>query len=362
LGQRAKILTQILGIPGWNVCEAYFEWKPDVLGETWARVDLRLNPDPSPWEARLILTLSRRLTAKCSICGRRCPRRHCRTKLRRFRDLSWSSFEVWLEYEPERVVCDHCHKKPVEWLPFADPYQHETTRFQQNLTVEAASMPILHVAERHGLSWSTVRRIEEQAIIRWEGTRPVKTLRMVGIDEKYLGRRGRSPHRFVTIISDLETGEPIWFGYGRDEATVKRWLDTLTQEQKANIVLFAMDMHEAFWNAINNDRLLNHAAIVHDPFHVLKRANEAVDELRRAVFFRAGTEMREIGRGTRWLFLQANEKCTKRQKKTLKRLAWVQPAAREWLPSQGRAASRVALPESPDHGERLESHSSTHPV
>jgi len=320
MGQRAKILTQILGIPGWRVTDAFFEWKPDDPREAAERVDLRLNPNPSQWTARLILQLSRRLTARCGICGRLCCHRHSGTKVRRFRDLSWSGFEVWLEYEPERVACDHCDKKPVELLPFADPYQHETRRFQQNLTVEAASMPILHVAERHGLSWSTVRRIEEQAITRWEITRTKRILRMVGIDEKYLGRRGKSGHRYVTIISDLETGEPIWTEYGRDEAAVKRWLDTLTPEEKANIVLFAMDMHEAFWNAIDNDLLLDHAAIVHDPFHVIKRANAAVDELRRAVFFRASKQMREIGTGSRWLFLKAGEKCTGAEKTRLRRL------------------------------------------
>ena len=320
MGQRATILTQILGIPGWKVADIFFEWKPKDPSDPGERVDRRVNPSPSPWLARLILKVSRRLTARCSNCGALCARRHCRTKLRRFRDLSWSRFEVWIEYEPERVLCEHCHTNPVEMLPFADRYQHETQRFQQNLTVEAASMPILHVAGRYGMSWSTVRRIEVEGITRWELTRAKRMLRMVGIDEKYLGRRGKSGHRFVTVISDLETGEPIWIGYGRDEATVKRWLDTLTREEKANIVLFAMDMHEAFWNAIDNDPLLSHAAIVHDPFHVTKRANEAVDEMRRAIFFRAGKQMRTIGTGSRWLFLKAGTQCTRTEKKKLRRL------------------------------------------
>jgi transposase len=320
MGQRAKILTQILDIRGWKVTDAIFEWKPEDPRNAAERVDLRLNPRPSPWTTRLILQLSRRFTARCGICGRLCSQRHSGTRRRRFRDHSWSGFEVWLDYEPERVVCDHCHQTPVEQLPFADPYQHETKRFQQTLTVEAASMPTLHVSERHGLSWATVRRIEEQAIARWEATRPKKQLRMGGLDEKFLGRRGKSGHRFVTVVSDLETGEPIAIEYGRDEAAVKRWLDTLTAKEKANIKLFAMDMHEPFWNAIDNDPLLDHVAITHDPFHIMKRANEAVDELRRAVFFRAGTEMRNLGTGARWLFLKASEKCTRAERKKLHKL------------------------------------------
>lgn len=321
MGQRARILTQVLGIPGWKVTDAFFEWKAFSPDEAVVRVNLKLNPAPSPWRARLILQLSRRLTARCGKCGRLCRRRHSGTEVRRWKDLSWAGFEVWLEYEPIRVDCEHCDATPVERLPFADPYQHETCRFQQHLTVEAASMPTLHVAEMHDLSWGTVRRIEEQAIARWEATRPQRPLQMGALNEKYLGRRGHheSGERFVTIVSDLETGEPIWIGYGRDEATVREWLDTLTPEQKKAIKLFAMDMHEPFWNAIDNDPQLDHVAIAHDAFHVVKRANSAVDELRRQVFFRAGEEMRAIGRGNRWLCLRAWEKLTRSEKKKLKR-------------------------------------------
>jgi transposase len=84
--------------------------------------------------------------------------------------------------------------------------------------------------------------------------------------------------------------------------------------------LFAMDMHEAFKNAVENDPKLKHVAIVHDPFHVMKRANEAIDELRRAIFFRADDDMRALGRGTRWLFLRAWERNTPGQQSDLKAL------------------------------------------
>jgi transposase len=69
-----------------------------------------------------------------------------------------------------------------------------------------------------------------------------------------------------------------------------------------------MDMHRAYWNAVDNTRGLEHAAIVHDPFHIMKLAGQMVDDLRREAFFRAGPELRGIGRGKRWLFLRAWER------------------------------------------------------
>jgi hypothetical protein len=99
-------------------------------------------------------------------------------------------------------------------------------------------------------------------------------------------------------VSHLETGVPVWIGDGCDSTTLKSWLDTLTLEQKAAIKAFCrVDMHEPFKKAIREGEALAHVAIAHDPFHVIKRAGEAVTELRRSVFFRAGPELREAGKG-----------------------------------------------------------------
>ena len=178
-------------------------------------------------------------------------------------------------------------------------------------------MPVMHVAALNGLSWGTVRRAEEAALARWNATREASPLRDVGVDEKWLGRRHKLDYDFVTIVSNLETGEPLWIGPGRSAASLAAWLATLTSPQKAAIRLFAMDMHDAFRNAVRADPELAHAAIVHDPFHVMKRAGEAVDEMRREVFFRAGSNLRRIGRGSRWLLLRAWERCTEDEKARL---------------------------------------------
>ena len=146
---------------------------------------------------------------------------------------------------------------------------------------------------------------ELDAIQRWDRNQPTPPLHQVGVDEKWLGRRHKRKEKFVTIVSNLETGVPLWIGYGRGSETLKSWLDTLGPEQKAAIRLFACDMHEPFKKAIRDDPGLHHAAIVHDPFHVIKRAGEAVTELRRSIFFRASPELREVGRGTRWLVLRS---------------------------------------------------------
>jgi transposase len=43
--------------------------------------------------------------------------------------------------------------------------------------------------------------------------------------------------------------------------------------------------------------------IVYDKFHILQHASQAVDEVRRAEFFRKGGAARDVVRGKRWLLL-----------------------------------------------------------
>ena len=41
--------------------------------------------------------------------------------------------------------------------------------------------------------------------------------------------------------------------------------------------------------------------IVYDKFHIIQHANDAVDEVRRAEFFRKGRKMRDVIKGKKWI-------------------------------------------------------------
>jgi transposase len=312
MGQRAKILAEILGFRGWKVVDAFLE---DANGQLVFPL-AGFGPIPG---TRLVLRAQRQWAPRCSQCGAIChASAHERLQTRRWADLPWGEHPVVIEATPIRVKCRRCNGAPVEMVAWADPKQRQSRRLQQHLALEAASMPVLHVAAKYGLSWGTVRRAEGAALDRWNASRPDHPLRRVGVDEKWLGRRHRLDYKFVTIVSNLDTGEPIWIGRGRDEAALQSWIDTLTPEQKAALELFAMDMHRPFVNAVRQNQDLAHVAVVHDPFHLMKRAGKAMDEMRRAYFFRAGPELRGVGRGTRWLVLRAWERCGEEQRAKLK--------------------------------------------
>jgi len=99
MGQRARILTEILGFDGWKVTDTFFE---TAAGE-------RVHPVRGfalIRDTRLVLSVERRWLPRCSKCGGPCHDVHERLAPRRWADLSWHPVE--LRYAPVRVRCPRC--------------------------------------------------------------------------------------------------------------------------------------------------------------------------------------------------------------------------------------------------------------
>jgi hypothetical protein len=78
------------------------------------------------------------------------------------------------------------------------------------------SAAVRPVARQFGLAASTVRGIDLRYLERWAKRRRKPVLRQMGVDEIYLDKK----QKFVTVVSNLETGEPVWFEAERKEAAL----------------------------------------------------------------------------------------------------------------------------------------------
>jgi len=120
----------------------------------------------------------------------------------------------------------------------------------------------------------------------------------MGVDEIWLGKRTK----FLTVVSNLESGEPLWFGRDRLQTTLDTFFrEELSRGQRARIQAACVDMWQAFTNRIR--AWAPRCRIIYDKFHVMQHANAAVDEVRRAEFFRKGGHVRQVVKGKRWLLL-----------------------------------------------------------
>ena len=232
----------------------------------------------------------------CSGCGGKASKIE-EVREREVRDLPWRKYQTTVVVEYYRVRCPKCGLKVevVPQLPSKAPFSKD---FEDAVGLACESAAARQVARQFGLPASTVRAIDLRYLERWAKSRRKPALREVGVDEIYLGKT----QKFLTVVSNLETGEPLWFGQDRTEDTVDEFFRTqLSAFQRKHIRAACVDMWEPFTASIL--KWAPQCRIVFDKFHVMQHACKAVDEVRRAEFFRKGGRMRGIVKGKRWLLL-----------------------------------------------------------
>ena len=187
--------TRLLGWPGYKVYRSEIDESGKKL-KLWAR--------RKRGNKQLV----------CSGCGRP-VRAIVQTYEREVRDLPWSIYHATVVVELYRVRCPDCGIKAekVPLLPSKAPFSE---RFEDAVGQACESAAASRVAKQFGLSASTVRAIDLRYLERWSKKRRKPALRQMGVDEIYLGKK----QKFVTVVSNLETGEPLWFGAERKKQTL----------------------------------------------------------------------------------------------------------------------------------------------
>ena len=249
----------------------------------------------------------------CSGCGRKLSEVYD-TYEREVRDLPCFEFRTTVVIELYRVRCPDCGVKTekVPQLPSKAPFSQ---RFEEAVGLACESAAVRRVARQFGLSPSTVRAIDRRYLKRWAASRRKPALRQMGIDEIYLGRK----HKFLTVVSNLETGEPLWFGRERRKETLDEFLgQQLSAFQRSVVRAACVDMWEPFRQSLQ--QWVPKCQIIYDKFHILQHASKAVDEVRRAEFFRKVGPARDIVRGKRWLLLSSWVNLDRSKKRQLNQL------------------------------------------
>ena len=249
----------------------------------------------------------------CSGCGRKLGEVYD-TYEREVRDLPCFEFRTTVVVELYRVRCPDCGIKTekVPQLPSKAPF---SKRFEEAVGLACESAAVRRVARQFGLAASTVRAMDLRYLKRWAGSRRKPALRHMGIDEIYLGKK----QKFLTVVSNLETGEPLWMGPERKKETLDEFFSQqVSAFQRSAIRAACVDMWEPYRQSL--EQWVPQCQIIYDKFHILQHASAAVDEVRRAEFFRKGGRAREIVKGKRWLLLSSWVHLDRKKKQQLNQL------------------------------------------
>ena len=178
----------------------------------------------------------------------------------RVRDLPHGGRPTVLVWIRRRFSCRHCGERQVESHP--EISGKVTRRLARQLVRDAKVMTIKAVADRYGVSWWLVMRTVKAWSGQLETQRRRRRCRVLLVDETSLRRR----HRYVTVISDGETGAVLGVVRHRDSKALGRFLDARGPQWRRHVRVVVSDGSKAYQAAIQE--WLPGASHVLDRFHV----------------------------------------------------------------------------------------------
>jgi transposase len=216
-----------------------------------------------------------RQRGRCGKCQRRCPGYDTGPGRRRWRTLDLGTTVAMLEADTARVKCRD-HGVVVAHVPWARHDAGHTLAFDEQVAWLATQASKTTATELMRIAWRTVGAIIARvwADIETQHDR-LEGLRRIGIDEISY----KKGHKYLMVVVDHDTRRLVWAAPGRNSATVREFFDLLGVERCKLITHVSADGAD-FIDAIVAEKCPA-AVRVADPFHIVKWATDALDEVRR---------------------------------------------------------------------------------
>ncbi len=217
----------------------------------------------------------RRAQGRCGLCQRRSPGYDGGEGRRRWRTLDLGTIRAVLEADAPRVTCRE-HGVVVASVPWARHGAGHTYAFDETVAWLATQSSKSTVTALMRIAWRTVGSIITRvwADVDAGGDR-LDGLRRIGIDEISYEKG----HKYLLVVVDHDARRLVWAAPGRTSATVRQFFDLLGADRCAQITHVNSDGADFIDTIVA--QACPGAVRVADPFHVVKWATEALDEVRR---------------------------------------------------------------------------------
>lgn len=197
---------------------------------------------------------------------------------RKWRHLDTMQFQTFLHASVPRVQCPEHGVKSVT-VPWAEKNSRFTLLFERfAIDVLKRTQNVEGARAILKTGWEQTWNIIKRAVDRGQTRKQERPLPHIGIDEKSFAKG----HSYITLLYDLDNSTVEAISDGKDTEAANACFSQLSSTQIASVEAIAMDMSSAFVRSAHENIPLAETKIVHDRFHVMKLANEAVDKVRRA--------------------------------------------------------------------------------
>jgi transposase len=251
----------------------------------------------------------------CSGCNRPGPG-YDTLPARRFEFIPLWNILVFLVYAMRRVDCPNCGVK-VEQVPWADGKSPMTTPYQWFLARWAKRLCWKQVAQAFGTTWDAVYSAVMMAVVFGLEQRSLLGITTIGVDEiQWL--RG---HQYLTLVYEIGAGTKrlLYIGKERTEQSLRTFFHLLGQKGSASLRYICSDMWQPYLTVIA--QMAGGAIQILDRFHIMKKFNEAIDQVRREEAQRMKQQGYEpVLRHARWCLLKRPDNLTQGQASKLSEL------------------------------------------
>lgn len=277
------------------------------LSSPWSVSDVQL--DHQAQEVRVRVEHPRGVKFCCPECGTELAC-HDHADERRWRHLDSCQFKTVLIARTPRIKCPE-HGVKNATVPWAEKGSRFTLMFERfAIDVLLAAQTVKGAQSILRTSWDETWHILSKAVERGKARKTDKAMPRIGIDEKAF-RKGQN---YITLIYDLDNRTVEAISDGNDTESGNACFSQLSQAQRDSVEAISMDMSAAFVKAAKTNIPMAETKIVHDRFHIMKLATEAVDKVRRGEHRQLTKQGDARLSGTRYLWLTSQENLSDRQK------------------------------------------------
>ena len=236
-------------------------------------------------------------------------------------DRTWRHLDMWqaktfIHARMPRTRCP-THGVLRVAVPWSDPGSRFTMAFEERVIATIlACQTVQGASTLMRISWDEARGIMERAVARGLGRREAAVVAYLGVDEKAI----RKGHRYVTILTDLDGRRILEVTPERTTDSLVSALKTLDSTQISGVQAVSMDMWEPYRAAIDSGFPIPRPDVVHDRFHIVSHANDALNHVRKDEVRELAKTGRNDLKGVRQAILFGAENVPERHEATIAQL------------------------------------------
>ncbi|MGA3049826.1 MAG: ISL3 family transposase [Terracidiphilus sp.] len=207
-----------------------------------------------------------------------CPLCHVAGKFQRhserwvtFRDIPIRQFRVVIRFQAQYCKCKACGKFFLHRPRGMAANREMTARCLEWIRTQSMAVTFAHLAEIIGCDEGTVRSIAKQHIASSNQKHRINLPKWLGIDETHLGNKE------YCVFSDVSQHRAVDLIERTTRKAVAKWL--FSTYSRSDLQGVTMDMCRRYRNAVKD--VFPNVPVVVDKFHVVKKATEAMDAVRR---------------------------------------------------------------------------------